>query len=104
MDAPDGYDPSKRLPPNICPERYCFFWIPHGGSADMSGQIQSSVDAAFREGGFASFPEGGCSCTFGICMRLPGAKGERDWYEPCEPELDADGLPHVYFMPDAKDA
>jgi hypothetical protein len=70
----------------------------------MSGQIYSSVDEAFRKAAFTSFPEGGCSCTFGICRRLPGAKSERDHYEPCEPELDADSLPHGYFMTDAKDA
>lgn len=24
-------------------------------------------------------------------------KGEKDWYEPCEPELESKGLPWFYF-------
>jgi hypothetical protein len=96
-------DPGKRPPPNICPQRYCFFWIPPGGSADTSGQLHPSLGEALHKGVFTSFPEGGCSCRLGNCSRLPVANGTRDYYEPCEPELDADGLPHDYFVADAND-
>jgi hypothetical protein len=85
------WNPNERPPPNVCPERYCFFWIPPGGRAHQKGR-------------WVSFPEGGCSCSLGICTRLPGAKGERDYYEPCEPELDADGLPHTYFISHENDS
>jgi hypothetical protein len=93
-----------RPPPNICPERYCFFWIPPGGCAVTTGKPFQAVDAEVKDSTFTSFPNGGCSCSLGVCTRLKGKKGEHDFYEPCEPELDADGLPHNYFTPGAKNA
>ena len=111
---------SKGPPSNVCPERYCFFWLEPGGSADISARVYSSLDEALNEGVFTPFPEGGCRCRFGVCTRLRGATGQRvhqpglrrpvpardvrDWYEPCEPALERDGLPHDYFKPNAKDA
>jgi hypothetical protein len=115
------YDPRKRPPSNICPERYCFFWMAPGDRADISGGPYSSLEEALREATLTPFPEGGCSCRFGICTRLSAATGRqvhrpppsrqhfpveniRDWYEPCEPALERDGLPDDYFVTDAKDA
>ncbi len=41
--------------------------------------------------------EAGCGCSFGVCIRDENKKGEKDWYEPCEPELESQGLPWFYF-------
>lgn len=38
-----------------------------------------------------------CGCEFGICIRINN-NGDADWYEPCEPALEKDGLPHDYFI------
>ncbi len=66
----------------------------------MSGRTYSSVEEALaNSGSLVKFPHGGCSCSFGICTRLDPVAGDRDWYEPCEPKLERDGLPWFYFIP-----
>ncbi|HZY87206.1 MAG TPA: hypothetical protein VFE78_20385 [Gemmataceae bacterium] len=75
-------------------------WVPPGGVADMSGRANASLkEALTRQDGWVEFPQGGCSCTFGRCTRLAPAEGDHDWYEPCEPALERDGLPWFYFIP-----
>lgn len=90
----------QRPPADICPEKYCEFWVPPGGKADMSGRVYRSLrEAMGPHDGWVDFPEGGCACTFGSCTRNKAAVGDRDWYEPCEPNLRAAGLPWFYFVP-----
>lgn len=97
------WDQHRRPPSDQCPGEYCFQWIPPGGSADMSGRSYGSVrEALARRDGWVDFPDGGCSCTFGVCTRLDPVAGDRDWYEPCEPALERDGLPWFYFIPSAE--
>lgn len=36
-------------------------------------------------------------CNFGLCTRLDPVGGDRDWYEPDEPDLEEAGLPWFYF-------
>lgn len=68
----------------------------------MSGRTYRSIKEAFiRRDGWVDFPKGGCSCSFGLCTRLDPIAGDHDWYEPCEPALDRDGLPWFYFIPSA---
>jgi hypothetical protein len=31
-----------------------------------------------------------------------GVAGDHDWYEPCKPALERDGLPWFYFLPSAE--
>lgn len=90
-------DPSH-IPPRLeCPQRFCFFWVPRGGWKDVSGRVYKSLEEALRDGTWVTYEEGACGCSFGVCSRS-GEPGEaRDWYEPCEPELDRAGLPHDYF-------
>ena len=80
-----------------CPRRFCFFWVPAGGKKDLSGRLYESVEEAFREAKFVTFTSGGCGCSFGVCSRSGEPGSGKDWYEPCEPELDKAGLPHHYF-------
>ena len=58
-----------------CPREICFLW-----------------DAS----------EEACGCPFGLCTRLDAAHGERDFYEPHEPNLELAGLPWFYFIPDGE--
>jgi hypothetical protein len=67
----------------LCPKEKCFHWICPGGAADMSGGIYKNIQDSFKKGKWASFPEGGCSCTVGKCVRL-NPDGNNDYYEPCE--------------------
>ncbi|HVK16522.1 MAG TPA: hypothetical protein VM533_06205 [Fimbriiglobus sp.] len=66
----------------------------------MSGrQYQSFDEAIVRCDDWVEFPRGGCACGFGVCTRLDPVAGDHDWYEPCEPALERDGLPWFYFIP-----
>jgi hypothetical protein len=66
----------------------------------MSGRKYGSFEEAIaRRDDWVEFPHGGCSCTCGLCTRLDPVAGDRDWYEPCEPALEGDGLPWFYFIP-----
>lgn len=89
-------------PAGVCPERYCFHWVPPGGAVDMSGRSRASVeDAMAHPDAWKRIPEGGCGRTSGACKRLDPVAGDYDAYEPCEPTLDRDGLPWFYFIADA---
>jgi hypothetical protein len=64
-----------------CPKAQCFHWILPGGYADMSGGIYKDIKDSFAHGDWKAFPEGGCSCTSGKCLRLfPDGTG--DFFEP----------------------
>lgn len=94
------WDKHTKPPADVCPGKYCFQWVPPGGAADMSGRYYRSLQKALdRSDDFVEFPRGGCSCSFGVCTRLDPVAGDQDWYEPCEPELERDGLPWFYFIP-----
>lgn len=64
-----------------CPKEGCFHWICPGGAADMSRKTHKDLETAFKEGNWVSFPDGGCSCTWGRCTRID-PKGEDDFFEP----------------------
>lgn len=72
-------DQSVPAPPE-CPKEKCFFWIPPGGLADMSGGTYQSLAESFQNGKWVPFPNGGCSCTLGKCTRLH-ADGDADFFE-----------------------
>lgn len=65
------WDMNKKPPVNVCPKMFCFLW--------------SETDSKCRE-------------TFGVCNRCVPNKENKDWYEPCEPELKRHGLPWFYFI------
>jgi hypothetical protein len=89
----------RRPPADICPERYCWHWVPPGGIKDVSGRVYDSVEEAFTQrDGCVEFPDGGCGCSVGFCTRLDPIAGKHDWYESYEPELERDGLPWFYFI------
>jgi hypothetical protein len=95
---------NKNIKPSldICPEQYCFFWAKQGDFMDTSGVAHESLDKAFEylshNDGWLEVKQSRCSCRFGTCKRLGLNKDDRDWYEPCEPELKKDGLPWFYFI------
>ena len=94
------WDKHKKPPAEVCPGLYCYHWIMPGGSADMSRRIHGSVEEALSgSSGWQVFPDGGCSCSFGLCSRLDPVHSTKDWYEPCEPFLERDDLPWFYFTP-----
>ena len=41
---------------------------------------------------------GECLCEFGVCTRNDVEKGENDYYEPDEPDLELAELPWFYFI------
>jgi len=64
-----------------CPKERCFFWIPPGGFADMSGEVFYTLDESFEKGDWVEFRFGGCSCAFGSCSRIY-KDGDNDYFEP----------------------
>jgi hypothetical protein len=94
------WDKHAKPPAHVCPRRYCFHWVPLGGTADMSGRTYHSFEEAIaRRDGRTEVPDGGCGCAFGLCTRLDPVNGDQDWYEPFEPALEQVGLPWFYFIP-----
>jgi hypothetical protein len=65
------WEKGERLPENVCPKKFCFLW---------SEELNK------------------CSETFGPCKRLFPNENFKDWYEPCEPELERNGLPRLYYI------
>ena len=65
------WDKFKKPPQNFCPQKFCFIW---------------------------SEEDNNCSESFGSCSRNTGYENQKDWYEPCEPELERYGLPWFYFI------
>jgi hypothetical protein len=56
------------------------------------------MEEMFRDvANFVVWPQGGCACQFGSCIRRDVANGVADFYEPHEPRLKAAGLPWFYF-------
>lgn len=95
-----GWNKHIKPPSDFCPGRYCLFWVPPGGSADMSRRTYKSLkEALSKHDGWVKFPNGGCGCSFGSCTRLDPIAGDHDWYEACEPALERDNLPWFYFIP-----
>ncbi|MCX7923119.1 MAG: hypothetical protein N3B21_14075 [Clostridia bacterium] len=62
----------KKPDENKCPESFCFLW---------------------------SVSEEKCDRAFGKCKREDATNSNRDFYEPCEAELEKFGLPWFYFIP-----
>ncbi len=56
---------------DICPQKFYFFWCD-----------ETNI----------------CRRTFGLCKREDSANSDKDWYEPCEPELKKADLPWFYFI------
>lgn len=95
-----GWNKNTKPPADFCPGRYCFQWVPPGGTADRSGRSYRSFEEAItRREGWVQMPQGGCACAFGLCTRLDPVAGDSDWYEPHEWALERDGLPWFYFIP-----
>ena len=71
-----NWNPREKPDAAQCPQCFCFFW----GASEPR--------AAPR-----------CLCSHGVCTRLDHARGDHDWYEPHESELEEAGLPWFYFVP-----
>jgi hypothetical protein len=92
------WDKDKRPPPDICPREYCFHWVVPGGKASPPERRYASSLEALRDSvNWPVWPDGGCACSFGRCIRLDPATGEADYYEPHEWNLERAGLPWFYF-------
>jgi hypothetical protein len=93
LDATPVWVASERPPPLVCPRRYCFNFV-EAGNLLAPGRHASLDDAVDR---LSTVTEDYCSGSFGRCKR-GGLGGDTDWYEPCEPVLERDGLPWFYFI------
>jgi hypothetical protein len=93
-------DPHLPAPnPILCPKHYCFHWLEKGDF--IARGFHANLEEASQH--MEEVMEDGCGCSFGICLRderfrsMEGIN-RRDWYEPCEPALDKNGLPRDYFI------
>ncbi len=87
------WNPNEKPPIHICPKEFCFFWREEGNS--FAPGLYTNIDEALQHAKPVLVSD--CGCTFGVCIRKDMEKGEKDWYEPCEPELESKGLPWFYF-------
>jgi hypothetical protein len=87
----------------ICPKHYCFHWLEKGDY--IAKGLHNNLKVSSNH--FEKVIEGGCGNSFGLCLRDEQLKvikianddpWIRDRYEPCEPALNAAGLPHNYFL------
>jgi hypothetical protein len=78
-------NPSEKPEPLVCPRQFCFFW-----------RMDELIHATVPEPGTVA---AGCRCPFGVCIRCDVEEGDRDWYEPHEPNLEHAALPWFYFVP-----
>lgn len=80
-------------PPFVCPKKYCFNWIEKGDyyAKGVFTNIEEA-DSAMKKASFGH-------CNMGFTCKRINPKGQHDFYEPCEPFLERDGLPWFYFIP-----
>ncbi len=81
------FDSTQKPDPAVCPRQFCFFWRP----VNWHTQGRNQAERLYAT-------EGECLCDFGVCTRLNPAQGDRDWYEPDEPDLEEAGLPWFFFI------
>jgi len=92
------WNSNQKPPLNICPEHYCFCWVPPKGSADLSGKVYDSFEeavAAAKTG--VVFLHGGCAAPFGPCKRISKSEADKDCYEPYNSCLKKADLPELFF-------
>jgi hypothetical protein len=83
---------------NVCPEKYCFCWVPPKGTADLSGKIYDSFEEAVSASATrVVFLHGGCAAPFGPCKRGTKSEADKDCYEPFESCLRKANLPELFF-------
>lgn len=97
---PGEIDASSLPDASRCPGVYCFAYA-HAGdivSADpgqMFDSLEEAVTHLQNEGVRVSRDH--CACSLGPCRRWTGNESDADYYEPCEPRLERDGLPDLFF-------
>ena len=92
------WDLNKKPCLDICPEHYCFCWVPPKGSADLSGKSYNSFEgavAAAKTG--VIFLHGGCAAPLGPCKRGSKSESDKDCYEPFNSCLRKANLPELFF-------
>jgi hypothetical protein len=83
----------------LCPKHHCFHWLEKGSL--IARHVQVNLDEVSTH--WEKVKKSGCGCSFGNCVREGRFKDLdtryfRDWYEPCEPSLEKEGVPHDYFI------
>lgn len=86
-------NPTVIPPANICPKKYCYFFLEPNDYYAQS--LHNNLKQAMNK--LELIEQESCGCEFGICIRINN-DGDADWYEPCKPALEKDGLPQDYFI------
>lgn len=92
------WKPNTKPETDICPEHYCFCWVPPKGKADLSGIAHDSlveVIKASNEG--PVFLHGGCASPIRPCIRETKNPMHNDSYEPFNSVLKINNLPELFF-------
>jgi hypothetical protein len=75
--------PEELVHPNVCPQKLCFHWRSEGDY--IAPGPYDNIDEAMENKKLVEKDH--CGCSFGRCIRDKNQPDERDWYEPCEPEI-----------------
>ena len=87
----EDYPPQPDL--TICPKHFCFFWNEEGDY--VAKGLHKNVEEAM--GKMIRVTRNHCGFSYGQCVRNEDLRGDKDYYEPCEPRLEKAGLPDFYF-------
>ena len=92
------WNPNKRPEIDICPEHYCFCWVPPKGKADLSGIAHDSFEEAIKVSNEGPvFLHGGCASPIKPCKRETKNQKHQDSYEPSNSILKKHNLPELFF-------
>lgn len=75
--------PEGLIHPNVCPQKLCFHWRSEGDY--IAPGLYENLDEAMANKKLVEKDH--CGCSFGRCIRDKNQPGDRDWYEPHEPEI-----------------
>jgi hypothetical protein len=86
----------ERLTRESCPRRYCWYWDTLGFDWELSAEQGCRV-ADEHPGDDLLVRAGATVQPWRRCCRATGNPQHRDFYEPREPHLEADGWPVDFF-------
>lgn len=89
----ENWQANQQPDPNICPQKFCFFWNEKG--TWIAKGFHSSLESAL--GNMVKVHKSECGFQYGHCIRNGENIEGKDYYEPCEPALRKAGLPEFYF-------
>jgi hypothetical protein len=88
----------ERLTRGCCPRRYCWYWHTLAFDWDLNPEQGCEVAQRHIHRLLLERAQGRPVGLWQQCCRATGNSQHRDYYEPREPHLKADGWPEDFFL------